>query len=87
MADRSSRPHASPGLLPQRTGRRIIGLRGFTRRWGPARIAFRLGLHPSTVHRVLARYRCARLDHLDRATGLPVRRYKRARPGELVHVR
>jgi transposase InsO family protein len=85
MADRSSRPHASPGRLPQRTERRIIGLR-VTRRWGPARIAFRLGLHPSTVHRVLARYRCARLDHLDRATGLPVRRYERARPGELVHV-
>ena len=85
MADRSSRPHASPGRLPQRTERRIIGLR-VTRRWGPARIAFRLGLHPSTVHRVLARYRCARLDHLDRAIGLPVRRYERARPGELIHV-
>ena len=38
MADRSSRPHASPGRRPQRTGRRIIGLR-VTRRWGPARIA------------------------------------------------
>ena len=28
-----------------------------------------LGLNPSTVHRVLARYGCPRLAHLDRATG------------------
>jgi len=35
---------------------------------------------------VVARYRCPRLAHLDRATGAPVRRYERARPGELVHV-
>jgi transposase InsO family protein len=27
-----------------------------------------------------------RLDHLDRATGRPIRRYERERPGELVHV-
>ena len=35
---------------------------------------------------MLARYRCPRLAHLDRATGVPVRRYERDRPGELVHV-
>jgi transposase InsO family protein len=85
MADRSSRPRISPSRLPQRTERRIIKLR-VTARLGPARIAFRLGLHPSTVHRVLTRYRCARLAHLDRATGQPIRRYERSRPGELVHV-
>jgi transposase InsO family protein len=38
------------------------------------------------VHKVLARYGCPRLAHLDRATGTPVRRYQRERPGELVHV-
>jgi transposase InsO family protein len=85
MGDRSSRPHASPWRTPARTERRIIKLR-VTRRLGPARIAFRLGLNPSTVHKVLARYRCPRLAHLDRATSLPVRRYERDRPGELVHV-
>ena len=86
MADRSSRPHASPARTPVRTERRIIGLR-VSRRLGPARIAFRLGLNPSTVHTVLARYRCPPLAHLDRASG---RRRSAATsgtaPGELVHV-
>src|SRR5215469_12741810 len=85
MADRSSRPHHSPARTPERTERRIIGLR-VSRRLGPARIGYRLGLPPSTVHAVLARYRCPRLADLDRATGRPVRRYERDRPGELVHV-
>jgi transposase InsO family protein len=84
MADRSSRPHASPARTARRTERRIVGLR-VSRRLGPARIAARLGLHASTVHAVLARYRCPPLAHLDRATGVPVRRYERDRPGELVH--
>ena len=85
MADRPSRPHHSPARTPQRAERRIIKLR-VTRRWGPARIAFHLELAPSTVHRVLARYRCPRLAHLDRATGRSIRRYEREQPGELVHV-
>ncbi len=85
MADRSSRPRHSPARLPVRTERRIIALR-VTQRLGPARIAWRLGLNPSTVHRVLTRYRCPRLACLDRATGVPVRRYERDYPGELVHV-
>ena len=85
MADHSSRPHRSPGRTPTRTERRIIKVR-VLRRWGPARIAYLLGLHPSTVHRVLSRYRLARLAWLDRATGRVVRRYERQRPGELVHL-
>jgi transposase InsO family protein len=85
MADLSSRPHASPSRTPQRTERRIVGLR-VTRRLGPVRIAARLGLPASTVHAVLARYGCPRLAHLDRASGTPVRRYERERPGELIHV-
>jgi transposase InsO family protein len=36
MADRSCRPHRSPNQVPQRTERRIIGLR-VSRRLGPAR--------------------------------------------------
>jgi len=85
MLDRSSRPHRSPARTPTRTERRIIKVR-VTRRWGPARIGYLLGLHPSTVHRVLTRYRLARLSWLDRATGQPVRRYEHLHPGDLVHV-
>jgi transposase InsO family protein len=85
MADRSSRPHRCPRQLSRRTERRIIGLR-VSRRLGPARIAWQLGLHSSTVHKVLTRYGCPRLAHLDRAAKIPVRRYERDYPGDLVHV-
>lgn len=85
MADRSSRPHRSPNQTPTRTERRIIKVR-ITRRWGPARIAYLLGLNPSTVHRVLSRYGLARLRWLDRSTGSVVRRMESAHCGDLVHV-
>ncbi|GAA3914559.1 hypothetical protein GCM10023084_77750 [Streptomyces lacrimifluminis] len=85
MADRSSRPHHSPRRTPTRTERRIIKVR-VLRRWGPARIAYLLGLNPATVHRVLTRYCLSRLSHLDRATGRAVRRYEHPAPGDLVHV-
>jgi transposase InsO family protein len=85
MVDRSSRPHRSPRRTPTRLERRIIKVR-VVRRWGPARIGFLLGVHPSTVHRVLSRYRLARLAWLDRATGRVIRRYEHAVPGDLVHV-
>ena len=63
----------------------------FNRRWGPHRIAYHLRLHRSTVGRVLARYRMPKLVHIDRATGMPVRkpkpvRYEVSTPGQLVHV-
>jgi transposase InsO family protein len=85
MTDRSSRPQRSPRRTPTRTERRIIKVR-VLRRWGPARIGFLLGLHPSTVHRVLARYGLARLAWLDRPTGRAIRRYEHTAPGDLVHV-
>jgi transposase len=85
MCDRSSRPLRSPRRMPVRRERRILAVR-VTRRWGPARIGFLLRIPPSTVHRVLTRYRIARLAHLDRATGLPIRRYEHPTPGALVHV-
>ncbi len=65
--------------------RRIIAMR-LSRRWGPARIGYHLGVHPSTVHRVLTRYGLARLCWLDRATGRVIRRYEHTAPGDLVHV-
>ena len=90
LADRSSRPGWSPCRTARRLERRIIGLR-VTRRWGPHRISYHLGLPRSTVGRVLSRYRMPVLAHLDQATGRVVRRpqpvrYERATPGELVHV-
>jgi len=85
MSDRSSRPLRSPRRTPTRTERRIIKVR-VLRRWGPARIGFLLGLHPSTVYRVLSRYRLAKLTWLDRTTGRLVRRYEWTNPGDLAHV-
>jgi transposase InsO family protein len=85
MADRSSRPHQSPNQTPTRTERRIIKVR-VLRRWGPHRIAYLLGLHPSTVHRVLTRYRLAKLRWLDRPTGHVVRRMEPAACGDMVHI-
>lgn len=85
MQDRSSRPHTSPARTPLRRERRIIALR-VNYRWGPDRIGYKLGLHPSTVHRVLSRYGLSKLTWQDRATGRTVRRYEHANPGDLVHV-
>jgi transposase InsO family protein len=85
MVDRSSRPHRSPSQTPTRTERRIIKVR-VIRRWGPARIAYLLGLNVSTVHRVLTRYGVAKLRWLDRATGRVIRRIESAACGDLVHV-
>ena len=90
LEDRSSRPHASPCRTDRRTERRIIALR-FTKRWGPHRIGYHLGLPQSTVSKVLNRYNMPLLGHIDLNTGLPVRkpkvvRYERERPGDLVHV-
>jgi transposase InsO family protein len=85
MEDRSSRPHSSPWRTATRTERRIVALR-VNRRWGPARIGYLLGIHPSTVHRVLSRYRLAKLAWLDRGSGRVIRRYEHDRPGDLVHV-
>jgi len=69
-----------------------VGLR-VSRRWGPARIAYRLRLNPATVGRVLARYGCPPLRFTDPGTGVRVKtsrrefhRYEHAAPGDLVHV-
>ncbi|PWJ24855.1 transposase IS481 family protein [Branchiibius hedensis] len=92
MCDRPSRPQSCPHRTSRRRERRVLGLR-VSRRWGPARIAYHLGMNPATVHRILTRYRCLRLSWTDPATGAPVRagrrkvvRYERDAPGDLVHV-
>ena len=85
MGDRSSRPRRSPRRTPRPVERRVLHLR-VKKRWGPVRIAGRLGLVPSTVHKILTRHRVAQLAHLDRATGHPVRRYEHPAAGDLIHV-
>lgn len=90
MADHSSRPRSCPHRTTGRLERRVLGLR-VSRRWGPARIAYHLGLNISTVGRVLARYGCPRLSWTDPATGTRIQRarpirYEHPVPGDLIHV-
>jgi transposase InsO family protein len=83
--DRSSRPYRSPNHTPHQLERRIEGLRR-SRKLGPARIGWILGVAHSTVHRVLVRRGLNRLAWMDRPTGRVIRRIHTSRPGELVHV-
>lgn len=85
MQDRSSRPHRIPHKTPEPVKKRIVTLR-WRLRLGPAQIAGRLGLSPSTVHAVLTRCGVNRLSHIDRVTGEPLRRYEHPYPGSLIHV-
>ncbi|WP_427251131.1 IS481 family transposase [Bacillus cereus] len=85
LHDRPSRPHTTPHRTPPGLEASVCRLRS-ERKLGPARIGPVLGLPASTVHRILTRHGLNRLARLDRPTGLPVRRYERDRPGELVHV-
>ena len=85
MTDRSSRPHRSPSRTRPGLERRIKHLRT-SKRLGPVQIGGRVGMAPSTVHAVLVRHGMNRLAWVDRASGEPVRRYEKARPGEQVHV-
>jgi transposase InsO family protein len=84
-ADRSSRPHRCPTRTRPTVEARIVALRR-REKLGPARIAGRLDLVPSTVHRVLVRHRCNRLAWMDRPTGRVIRRYEHDQPGDLVHI-
>ena len=85
LEDRSSAPRRCPHALPPGAVRKILRAR---RRLGvgPHRLAPHLGHPRSTVYAVLRRHGVHRLADLDRPTRVPIRRYERARPGELVHV-
>ena len=91
MVDRSSRPHTCPTRTSTRIEHRVVGLR-ISRRWGPVRIGYRLGLPASTVAKILHRYDCPPLAWTDPATGArlrrrpPPQRYEWAAPGDLAHV-
>jgi transposase InsO family protein len=85
LHDRSSRPLHSPRRTPVRVERQIEALRRRTK-LGPVRIAIRLHMPASTVHRVLVRRQLNRLSWMDRPTGRVIRRYEHEQPGDLVHV-
>ena len=90
MVDRSSRPHHCPNQTHRRVEKKIKHLRT-KKQIGPAQIAGRLGMHASTVYRVITRLGLPRLVLLDQATGELIRRekpvrYERAAPGNLVDV-
>ncbi|MGW0646699.1 IS481 family transposase [Streptomyces badius] len=85
MSDRSSRPHHQPRRTPAEIETEVLRLRR-EHRIGPLRLAVRCHIAASTAHRILQRHGQPPLAALDRATGEPIRRYERARPGELVHI-
>ncbi|CAM5563861.1 hypothetical protein SALBM311S_06104 [Streptomyces alboniger] len=85
MQDRSSRPHHQPRRTPAAVEKQVVRLRR-EHRIGPVRLAARTGIAASTAHRILHRHGLPALAACDRATGEPIRRYERSRPGELVHI-
>jgi transposase InsO family protein len=89
MQDRPSTPRRQPRRTKPKRERQVLHLRA-TRGWGPARIAHKLRLPASTVHRVLQRAGVPLLHHLDLATRKALRgaikRYEHPHPGSLVHV-
>jgi transposase InsO family protein len=85
LDDRSSRPKRSPNALSEQQVKRILKMRRRDRT-GPHRLGPTLGHPRSTVYGVLRRHGVSRLADLDRTTGVPIRRYCRENPGELLHV-
>jgi transposase InsO family protein len=85
LQDRSSRPKRCPAALPARQVQRILGARRRAK-VGPHQLAGILGMPRSTIYQVLRRHGLSRLSHIDRPTGIPIRRYQMQRPGQLVHI-
>ena len=82
LQDRSSRPRHSPAALRETLRRRIIALRQ-QRRTGRL-IVRQLGVSAASVSRVLRRAGLSRWRDLQPA--VPVVRYQREHPGELIHL-
>lgn len=85
LVDRSSRPWSCPHQTPPHIAAEIEQLR-CELKLGPARIASRLGVPASTVHRVLVRLGLNRLAWIDRPSGRIIRRIPTDHAGELVHI-
>ena len=84
LRDRCSRPRRSPGITAPSEAEAVLGLRR-GRGWGPHRIAWALGMAPSTAYAVLRRAGLHRRDRMHRVSREVVR-YERDRPGELLHL-
>lgn len=83
--DRSSRPRRSPRRTADALEATVLVLR-LERRWGPDRIAGALGMHASTVHRILRRHGVHRLSHVFPEPPRSFGRFEVAAPGELVAI-
>jgi transposase InsO family protein len=82
LCDRSSRPHRLRKPTPQAIVEQVEALR--RQRYTGRQIAAGLGISPATVSRILRRLGLNRIAALEPAA--PVRRYERARPGEMIHI-
>lgn len=82
LLDRSCRPHRMPRQTHPDRVEEVIRLR--RRRYSGPQIASRVGLSTATVARILARQGLSRLKSLE--PQVPVHRYQRDHPGELIHV-
>jgi transposase InsO family protein len=82
LQDRSSRPHRLYRPTPQATVEQVERLR--RQRYTGKQIAVELKLSPATVSRILKRRGLNRIGALEPAA--PVRRYERAKPGEMIHI-
>jgi len=85
FSDRSCRPHRSPRRSSAALEGTVLALRMDTRD-GPDRIGPQLGVHPSTVHRILRRHDAQRLSHLFPKPPRSFGTYPALRPGELIGV-
>jgi len=84
LRDRPSTPRRQPRRLPAELEERILVARRQTS-FGPVRLAGVCPHPPSTIGKVLRRHGLSRLPRPEREPRC-VRRYERARPGELLHV-
>lgn len=82
LLDRSSRPKRFPTAVSPGWQQLVVELRRL--RMTGAAIAARLKIPKATVARVLKRHGLERLKKLD--PPVPIRRYEKTRPGELVHL-
>ncbi len=82
LEDRRSRPRVSPRQVSQERVAQVVALRR-ERRTGRY-IAHRLGVSGATVSRILRRAQLSRWRELE--PRLPVVRYEREAPGELIHL-
>jgi transposase InsO family protein len=85
FSDRSCRPQHSPRRSPDPVEGSVLALR-MGERIGPDRIGPQLGLHPSTVHRILRRHGAHRLSHLFPKPPRSFGMYPALRPGELIGI-